>query len=58
MRVRWTTNAADDLTRIIERIREDKPAAAHRFAKTIFTTVAALRTFPYRVTPRPGARYS
>lgn len=49
MRVRWTTNAADDLNRIIDRIREDdKPAAAQSVAKTIFTTVAALRTFPYR----------
>jgi toxin ParE1/3/4 len=48
MRVRWTTNAADDLARIVERIREDKPSAAQHVAKTIFTTVAALRTFPNR----------
>jgi toxin ParE1/3/4 len=48
MRVRWTTNAANDLTRIVERIREDNPAAAQRVAKTIYKGVSALRTFPNR----------
>ena len=38
MRVRWTTNAADDLTRIVERIRQDNPEAAQR----------RLRKFPHR----------
>jgi toxin ParE1/3/4 len=47
-RVRWTTDAADDLARIVERIREDNPAAAQRVANTIYSGVAALRTFPNR----------
>jgi len=36
MRVRWTTNAADDLADIIEYIRKDNPAAARRMAQTIY----------------------
>lgn len=35
MRVRWTTDAANDLARIVERIREGNPAAAQRVARTI-----------------------
>ena len=48
MRVRWTTNAANDLSRIVERIREDNPSAAQRVARTIYTGVATLRTSPNR----------
>jgi len=48
MRVRWTTNAANDLAHIIERIREDNPAAAQRVAQTIYDGVAALKTSPHR----------
>jgi plasmid stabilization system protein ParE len=48
MRVRWTTNAADDFARIVERIREDNPAAAQRVAQRIYTAVAELRRFPNR----------
>jgi len=48
MRVRWTTNAANDLAHIIERIREDNPAAAQRVAQTIYNSVAALKASPYR----------
>jgi plasmid stabilization system protein ParE len=47
-RVRWTINAADDLARIVERIREDNPVAAQRVAKKIYTAVAELRRFPQR----------
>lgn len=47
-RVLWTTNAADDLTHIVEHIRQDNPSAAQRAGRTIYTSVAALRTFPYR----------
>jgi toxin ParE1/3/4 len=53
MRVRWTTDAADDLTHIVERIREDNPESARRVAQTIYTGVAALTTSPYR--GRPGS---
>jgi addiction module RelE/StbE family toxin len=48
IRVRWTPNAADDFTAIIERIRDDNPAAAHRVATRIYTAVAELRQFPNR----------
>jgi toxin ParE1/3/4 len=47
-RVRWTNTAATDFTRVVERIREDNPPAAHRVAQTIYKGVAALRTFPQR----------
>ena len=46
MRVR--TNAATDFARVIDRIREDNPAAAQRVARTIFTAVAGLSKFPWR----------
>ena len=48
MRVRWTTDAADDLEHITDRIAGDRPDAAIRTARTIYHSVAALRTFPYR----------
>jgi plasmid stabilization system protein ParE len=48
IRVRWTTNAANDLTLIVERIRKDNPAAAQRVAKTIYSAIAELRRFPNR----------
>ncbi len=47
-RVRWTIRAAEDFTRIVERIREDNPNAAQRVAETIYNGVAALRAFPNR----------
>lgn len=47
-RVRWTTNAADDLARIVRRIREDNPEAARRVAETIYHGVASLRNLPLR----------
>ncbi len=46
--VRWTTNAADDLSNIVEYIRKDKPESARRVAETIFRAVSELRTFPNR----------
>jgi addiction module RelE/StbE family toxin len=48
MRVRWTTPAASDFARIVERIREEDPSAAHRVAQAIYKGVAALRRFPHR----------
>ncbi len=48
MRVRWTTNAADDLIRIVERIRNDNRLAAECVARTIYNGVAELATFPNR----------
>ncbi len=46
MKVRWTTNAANDLARIVARIKEDNPAAAQRIARIIYGAVAGLRQFP------------
>jgi len=48
MRVRWTPEAANDLARIVERIRAENSEAAHRVAQTIYNGGAALRTFPHR----------
>jgi toxin ParE1/3/4 len=48
MRVRWTVDAANDLTHIVERIREDNVTAAERVAQTIYKGVDSLRTFPNR----------
>jgi plasmid stabilization system protein ParE len=48
MRVRWTANAADDLSRIVEHIGRDNPSAAQRVARTIYNGVASLRRFPDR----------
>jgi len=48
MRVRWTVDAADDLARIVLRIREDNHEAARRVAEIIFTGVTSLSTFPNR----------
>ncbi len=52
MRVRWTTDAADDLDRICNFIAETSPASARRVAKTIVEGIASLNTFPNR--GRPG----
>jgi|ERR1035438_7614881 hypothetical protein len=48
MPVRWTTTAADDFTQVVERIRADNPAAAHRVAETIYKGIALLETLPNR----------
>lgn len=48
MIVRWTTAAAQDLTRITRRIHRDNPTAARNVAKTIFDAGNALETFPNR----------
>ena len=48
IRVRWTSNAANDLANIVNYIRKDNPEAARRVAKTIFDGVSELRTFPSR----------
>ena len=48
MRVRWTTDAADDLERICDYIAETSPDSAHSVARTIVEGVASLRAFPNR----------
>lgn len=47
-RVRWTSNAADDLAQIVTYIREENPDAARRVAKAIFEGIVQLRKFPRR----------
>ena len=52
MRVRWTSDAAEDLERICDDIAESRPDSARRVAQTIVEGVGALHTFPNR--GRPG----
>ena len=52
MRVRWTTDAANDLERISDYIADDRPETARRIALDIVRSVDALDTFPNR--GRPG----
>ena len=52
MRVRWTTDAADDLERISDYIANDRSESARRVALHTVQTVDSLDTFPNR--GRPG----
>lgn len=52
MRVRWTTDAADDLERIADYITDDRPETARRIALDIARAVGGLDIFPNR--GRPG----
>lgn len=53
-RIRWTTEAADQLEAIVNHIREDNPAAALILAQTILDRIAGLKKFPGL--GRPGER--
>ncbi|MDP2321413.1 MAG: type II toxin-antitoxin system RelE/ParE family toxin [Acidobacteriota bacterium] len=48
MRVRWTTDAANDLERICDYIAESRPESARTVAKTIVDGVGILELFPNR----------
>jgi addiction module RelE/StbE family toxin len=48
MRVRWTTDAAEDLEQICDYIARDRPGAARRVADDITKAVGGLSTFPNR----------
>lgn len=52
MRVRWTTEAADDLERICDYIAKDRPSAAPTVARTVVEGIGSLEVFPHR--GRPG----
>jgi toxin ParE1/3/4 len=52
MRVRWTTDAADDLERICDYIAESRPDSAQRVAQSVVERIGTLETFP-RI-GRPG----
>jgi plasmid stabilization system protein ParE len=53
-RIRWTSEAADQLEAFVNRIREDNPEAARGVAETILDCIAQLETFPGM--GRPGDR--
>ena len=46
MRVRWTTDAADDLERICDYIAQDRPEAARRVALSVVERIGTLEAFP------------
>jgi plasmid stabilization system protein ParE len=48
MEVRWSPEAAVDLTRIVEYIRKDNLEAAQRVAKAIYERAGALGVSSYR----------
>jgi plasmid stabilization system protein ParE len=45
MRVRWTTDAADDLERIFNYIAESRPESARRVAQFVIERLGTLETF-------------
>ncbi len=48
MLIRWSPEAADDLERIADRIKQDNPAAARRAAEVIYRRCSDLELFPNR----------
>ena len=52
MRVRWTTDAADDLERICDYIGESRPDSARRVTQSVVKRIGTLETFPQ--IGRPG----
>lgn len=52
MRVRWTTDAADDLERICDYVARERPEVAGRLAFDVLRAIEGLRAFPNR--GRPG----
>jgi len=54
-RIRWSTEAADELEAIVNHIRQDDPEAALAMAQKIFQRVRELRTFTSL--GRPGERH-
>jgi toxin ParE1/3/4 len=48
MEVRWSPEAADDLERIVIRVRQNNPQTARRIADTIYQRCADLQQFPNR----------
>jgi plasmid stabilization system protein ParE len=51
MRVRWTTDAADDLERICDYAAREQPEAARRIALDVLRAIEDLRAFPNRDVP-------
>ena len=57
-RIRWTTEAANQLEVFVSRILEDNPETARALAQTILDRIAQLETFPGlgRIGEMPGTR--
>ena len=47
MRVRWTTDAADDLEQICDYVAESRPEAARRVAQSVVEGIGTLEAFPH-----------
>ena len=52
MRVRWTTDAADDLEHICDHVAQSSTQSARRIAKSVVERISTLKTFPHL--GRPG----
>ncbi len=52
MRVRWTTDAADDLERICDYIAQSRLESARRVAQSVVERIGTLEMFPHL--GRPG----
>jgi toxin ParE1/3/4 len=53
-RIRWTTPAIAQLTKIVNRIRQENPDAARKVARGIVSSIERLKAFPS--IGRPGER--
>jgi plasmid stabilization system protein ParE len=47
MRVRWTTDAADDLERICDYVAERRPESARRVAQSVVERIGTLEEFSH-----------
>jgi plasmid stabilization system protein ParE len=52
MRIRWTTEASDQLVGIVQHIQQDNPTAALKAAQAVMDDIDRLETFPHL--GRPG----
>jgi plasmid stabilization system protein ParE len=57
MRVRWTTDAADDLERICDYIAESRPESKRKVARSVVERISELRSFP-RIGPWARRRHT
>jgi addiction module RelE/StbE family toxin len=46
MRVRWTTDAGEDLERICDYIAQSRPESARQVAQSVVKRIGTLETFP------------
>ena len=52
MRIRWTTEASDQLIGIVQHIQQENPTAALNVAQAVIDDIDRLETFPHL--GRPG----